>query len=62
MFPKIMKYLPTLLPCQFMTIISERKNTAEDTPEEILLYRLEKLLTPSDVWKLGFNYVRYKYV
>ncbi|XP_056604426.1 DNA helicase B-like [Triplophysa dalaica] len=64
MFPNIMKYLPTLLPSQFMTIISQRKtthtrDTSEETPEGIpeQLDGLEKLLTTSDVWKLGFQHI-----
>lgn len=68
MYPQIMKYLPTLLPGQFMDIISsgKMKNTEENTEETPqqqintrLLANLEELIK-TDVWKLGFNYVSIK--
>uniref|UniRef100_A0A8C2A6W2 Helicase (DNA) B n=1 Tax=Cyprinus carpio TaxID=7962 RepID=A0A8C2A6W2_CYPCA len=66
-YPQIMKYLPTLLPGQFMDIISNGKmknsqDTTEETPEQQsnthVLEKLEQLIK-TDVWKLGFNYVKF---
>ncbi len=68
-YPQIMKYLPTLLPGQFMDIISNGKmkssqDTTEETPEQQsnthVLENLEQLVKTSDVWKLGFNSVSTK--
>ncbi len=65
MYPQIMKYLPTLLPGQFMEIISDGKmknkqDSTEETPQQHsntdLLENLEMLIE-NNVWKLGFNYV-----
>lgn len=65
MYPQIMKYLPTLLPGQFMDIISDGKmKNSQDTTEETsqqqsnsdVLENLEELIK-TDVWKLGFNNV-----
>uniref|UniRef100_A0A8C2HX02 Helicase (DNA) B n=1 Tax=Cyprinus carpio TaxID=7962 RepID=A0A8C2HX02_CYPCA len=67
-YPQIMKYLPTLLPGQFMDIISNGKmknsqDTTEETPEQQsnthVLEKLEQLIK-TDVWKLGFNYVMFR--
>uniref|UniRef100_A0A8C1ZK20 Helicase (DNA) B n=1 Tax=Cyprinus carpio TaxID=7962 RepID=A0A8C1ZK20_CYPCA len=69
LYPDIMKYLPTLLPGQFMDIIN--KGRIEQMPETSekddpstqeqnntnILARLEELIK-TDVWKLGFSYVR----
>ncbi|XP_058629436.1 DNA helicase B-like isoform X2 [Onychostoma macrolepis] len=68
MYPRIMKYLPTLLPGQFMEIISNGKmknkqDSTEETPQQHintdLLEDLEMLIE-NDVWKLGFNYIMFK--
>ncbi|XP_016430115.1 DNA helicase B-like [Sinocyclocheilus rhinocerous] len=68
MYPQIMKYFPTLLPGQFMEIISNGKmkntqDTTEETPQQQsntdLLENLEKLIE-NDVWKLGFSYIMFK--
>uniref|UniRef100_A0A9R1SS51 DNA helicase B n=2 Tax=Cyprinus carpio TaxID=7962 RepID=A0A9R1SS51_CYPCA len=67
-YPQIMKYLPTLLPGQFMDIISNGKmknsqDTTEETPEQQsnthVLEKLEQLIK-TDVWKLGFNYIMFR--
>ncbi|XP_016130261.1 DNA helicase B-like isoform X1 [Sinocyclocheilus grahami] len=67
-YPQIMKYLPTLLPGQFMDIISDGKmknsqDTTEETPEQQsnthVLENLEQLIK-TDVWKLGFNYIMFR--
>lgn len=70
LYPQIMKYLPTLLPGQFMEIInkgrmehipetSERDDpTAQEQNNTNVLAKLEELIK-TDVWKLGFNYVRF---
>ncbi|XP_067283601.1 DNA helicase B-like [Pseudorasbora parva] len=62
MYPQIMKYLPTLLPDQFMRIISNREN-GEETPwwqiNSSLLDNLEELIK-TDVWKFGFNHIMLK--
>lgn len=69
LYPEIMKYLPTLLPGQFMDIInkgriehmpetSERDDsTTKERNNTNVLAKLEELIK-TDVWKLGFNYVR----
>lgn len=69
LYPGIMKYLPTLLPGQFMEIISKgrMKNlpgtsekddpTAQEQNNTNVLAKLEELIK-TDVWKLGFNHVR----
>lgn len=69
LYPEIMKYLPTLLPGQFMDIInkgrmapmpetSERDDsTTQERNNTNVLAKLEELIK-TDVWKLGFNYVR----
>ncbi|XP_050964174.1 DNA helicase B isoform X5 [Labeo rohita] len=68
MYPQIMKYLPTLLPGQFMDIISDGKmKNSQDTTEETsqqqsnsdVLENLEELIK-TDVWKLGFNNIMFK--
>ncbi|KAL1275699.1 hypothetical protein QQF64_035322 [Cirrhinus molitorella] len=68
MYPEIMKYLPTLLPGQFMDIISDGKmNNTKDITEETtqqqsntdILKNLEELIK-TDVWKLGFNYIMFR--
>ncbi|XP_026090207.1 DNA helicase B-like [Carassius auratus] len=67
-YPQIMKYLPTLLPGQFMDIISNGKmknsrDTTEETPEQQtnthVLEKLEQLIK-TDVWKLGFHYIMFR--
>ncbi|XP_016430181.1 DNA helicase B [Sinocyclocheilus rhinocerous] len=71
LYPEIMKYLPTLLPGQFMDIIN--KGRIEHIPETSIkddpttqeqnntnvLAKLEELIK-TDVWKLGFNYIMFK--
>ncbi|XP_073694797.1 DNA helicase B-like [Garra rufa] len=68
MYPEIMKYLPTLLPGQFMDIISDGKmKNSKDTIEETqnqqsnidVLENLEELIK-TNVWKLGFNYIMFR--
>lgn len=71
MYPGIMKYLPMLLPGQFMAIINKGvMKRPPETPEgedstqppqrqpdnTDVLAKLEELIK-TDVWKLGFNYV-----
>lgn len=71
MYPGIMKYLPTLLPSQFMAIINkgimerppetqESRNSTQPAQQQQnntdVLAKLEELIK-TDVWKLGFNYV-----
>lgn len=74
LYPGIMKYLPTLLPGQFMSIINkeimesppeteESSNSTEPAQQQQnntgVLAKLEELIK-TDVWKLGFNYIMYK--
>ncbi|XP_067283463.1 DNA helicase B-like [Pseudorasbora parva] len=71
MYPGIMKYLPTLLPGQFMEIITKGKKehlpetsekddpSAQEQNNTNVLSRLEELIK-TDVWKLGFNYIMFK--
>ncbi|KAK7149777.1 hypothetical protein R3I94_009172 [Phoxinus phoxinus] len=71
LYPGIMKYLPTLLPGQFMEIISKgRMKRLPETSEEDdptapeqnntdVLDKLEELIK-TDVWKLGFNHIMNK--
>ncbi|XP_067247886.1 DNA helicase B isoform X1 [Chanodichthys erythropterus] len=71
LYPQIMKYLPTLLPGQFMDIInkgrmehipetSERDDpTAQEQNNTNVLAKLEELIK-TNVWKLGFNYIMFK--
>ncbi|XP_073725117.1 DNA helicase B [Misgurnus anguillicaudatus] len=74
MYPGIMKYLPTLLPAQFMAIINkeimkrppetqENSNSTQPAQQQQnntdVLAKLEELIK-TDVWKLGFNYIMYK--
>ncbi|KAK2892856.1 hypothetical protein Q8A67_012844 [Cirrhinus molitorella] len=71
LYPEIMKYLPTLLPGQFMDII--KKGRMEPIPETSeqddpttqkqnntnVFAKLEELIK-TDPWKLGFNYIMFK--
>lgn len=69
LYPEIMKYLPTLLPGQFIDIINKgRMENRPETSEQDdpttqkqnntnVLAKLEELIK-TDPWKLGFNYVR----
>lgn len=68
LYPGIMKYLPTLLPGQYLDII--KRGRMEDIPETDddpqneqkktnVLSKLEELIKTNNVWKLGFNYVRF---
>ncbi|XP_016298630.1 DNA helicase B-like isoform X1 [Sinocyclocheilus anshuiensis] len=71
LYPEIMKYLPTLLPGQFIDIInkgrmehmpetSERDDsTTQEQSNANVLAKLEELIK-TDVWKLGFNYIMFK--
>jgi len=56
-----MKYLPTLLPGQFMEIIRDNSEKDDPTAQEQnntnVLAKLEELIK-TDVWKLGFSHVR----
>uniref|UniRef100_A0AAY5EJR2 DNA helicase B winged helix domain-containing protein n=1 Tax=Electrophorus electricus TaxID=8005 RepID=A0AAY5EJR2_ELEEL len=52
MYPLVMKYLPTLLPGQFLDLLNKGKEEDEQK-------KLEELLK-TDVWKLGFNYIMHK--
>lgn len=71
-YPYIMKYLPTLLPGQFLNLLKKGKEEEEKQQSKIdegnregspqknntspLLARLEELIK-TDVWKFGFGYV-----
>lgn len=71
LYPGIMKYLPTLLPGQFMEIISKGRMkhlpetsekddpTAQEENNTNVLAKLEELIK-TDVWKLGFNHIMIK--
>lgn len=74
MYPGIMKYLPTLLPGQFMAIINKgiterppetpkREDSTQPPQQQTnntdVLAKLEALIK-TDVWKLGFNYIMFK--
>ncbi|XP_073694269.1 DNA helicase B [Garra rufa] len=71
LYPEIMKYLPTLLPGQFMDIINKgRMEPMPETSEQDdpttqkqnnanVLAKLEELIK-TEPWKLGFNYIMYK--
>lgn len=68
-----MKYLPTLLPGQFLNLLNKGKEeeekqqsksdkeTMEASPEKYdkipLLARLEELIKSDEVWKFGFGNV-----
>lgn len=69
LYPGIMKYLPTLLPGQYLDII--KRGRMEDIPETDddpqseqkktnVLSKLEELIKTNNVWKLGFNYIMFK--
>ncbi|XP_001336777.3 DNA helicase B isoform X1 [Danio rerio] len=72
LYPGIMKYLPTLLPGQYLDIIKRAR--IEDIPETSamdedpqneqrktnVLSKLEELINTNNVWKLGFNYIMFK--
>uniref|UniRef100_A0A4W4GIR8 UvrD-like helicase C-terminal domain-containing protein n=1 Tax=Electrophorus electricus TaxID=8005 RepID=A0A4W4GIR8_ELEEL len=74
MYPLVMKYLPTLLPGQFLDLLNKGKEEDEQKKQQdtaisdtavqdkrkmAILARLEELLK-TDVWKLGFNYIMHK--
>ncbi|KAF4079735.1 hypothetical protein AMELA_G00181670 [Ameiurus melas] len=75
-YPYIMKYLPTLLPGQFLNLLKKGKEeeenqqskndegTREGSPQKNdtspLLARLEELIKTDNVWKFGFGYIMYK--
>ncbi|XP_026090199.1 DNA helicase B-like [Carassius auratus] len=71
LYPEIMKYLPTLLPGQFMDIINKGRmdhvpktskrddSTTTEGSDTNVLAKLEELIK-TDVWKLGFNYIMFK--
>ncbi|XP_056113465.1 DNA helicase B [Rhinichthys klamathensis goyatoka] len=71
LYPGIMKYLPTLLPGQFMEIISKGRMkdlpetsekddpTAQEQNNTNVLAKLEELIK-TDVWKLGFSHIMIK--
>ncbi|KAL6460068.1 hypothetical protein MHYP_G00318270 [Metynnis hypsauchen] len=74
MYPRVMKYMPTLLPGKFLNLLNEAKEeekratpevteNAETPPEQqqktSLLAKLEELIK-MDVWKLGFSYIMWK--
>ncbi|KAF5908362.1 DNA helicase B [Clarias magur] len=74
-YPYIMKYLTTLLPGQFISVLKKGKEEDEQLHSEnneenmeaspqkckkiSLLARLEELIK-NDVWKFGFGYIMYK--
>ncbi|XP_066524744.1 DNA helicase B [Hoplias malabaricus] len=74
MYPDFMRYMPTLLPGQFLELLKNRTHKEnQETPEDTendeshqeqqestsILAELEELIK-TDVWKLGFNYVMWK--
>ncbi|XP_036433461.1 DNA helicase B [Colossoma macropomum] len=73
-YPRVMKYMPTLLPGKFLNLLNEDKEkekqetpevteNAEAPPEQqqntSILAKLEELIK-TDVWKLGFSYIMWK--
>nr|XP_046197489.1 DNA helicase B-like isoform X1 [Oncorhynchus gorbuscha] len=69
LYPHVMRYLPTLLPGRFTELLSRGKKSPkhpaaqgatqiEEEEEDLsLLAKIEEMIK-TDVWKLGFNYVK----